>query len=242
MTSPVPVPVIVMYALLVPCAAAFICVKCRMMRNAANGNTTDRTVVTATILKGLSTWIIVCAALVGTLGAFGQPSVFSVLIIAGLIMGLSGDIAISLSRKPDGHGFLSGIFFFGLGHLCYIAALVIVSGQVLVSAFVFAVIYAIYVIVFLRHRATLGRMFVTVLAYGAIIVYMLSIALTMPFTVFPYGLILLFAGVLFSVSDALLARNSFFASDASAIKREVVLLICYFLAQSLFAVSVFYFA
>jgi len=233
--------VIVMYALLAPCVGAFICVKCRMMRESPKDNTANKLAMVATILKGLSTWIVICAALVGTLDAFGRPSVFSVLIIAGLAMGLSGDIAISLSRKPDGSGFLSGIFFFGLGHLCYIVALIIVSGQVLVSVFVFVVIYAGYFIVFLRHRATLGQMFVPVLVYGAIIVYMLSIALTMPLANFPYGLILLFAGVLFSVSDALLARNSFFASDSSVVGREVVLLICYFMAQSLFAVSVFYF-
>ncbi|MCL2192178.1 MAG: lysoplasmalogenase [Treponema sp.] len=226
-----------MYALLVPCAASFTYIRCRTMKKLA---------VPATVLKGLSTWIIVCAALVGTL--LGQPSVFSTLIIAGLVMGLSGDVSLSLSR-PDKTGFIAGIFFFGFGHLCYIVALIIVSSlvPVLVSIPIFAVLYTIFLVILLRKRANLGSMFVPVLVYGIIVVYILSLSLTIPFSVFPLGLILFFAGVLFATSDALLAKNNFSVSagkptlDPSAVRREAALLFLYFLAQSLFAVSVFYF-
>jgi len=90
-------------------------------------------------------------------------------------------------------------------------------------------------------------MFVPVLVYGIIVIYMLSLSLTIPFSVFPLGLILFFAGVLFATSDALLAKNNFSASAGtgvsypSSVRREAVLLFFYFLAQSLFAVSVYYF-
>jgi len=235
---PLPFPIIAMYALLVPCAASFTYIRCRSLK---------RMTVSATILKGLSTWVIVCAALVGTLGAFGQPSVFSTLIIAGLVMGLSGDVALSLSR-PDRTGFVAGMFFFGLGHLCYIAALIVVSDPVpiLASVPVFAVLYAVFIVVLLRRRASLEKMFVPVLVYGTIVVYMLGLSLTVPFSVFPLGLILFFAGGLFAASDSLLARNNFSAGarslGPSSAGREVLLLFLYFSAQSLFAVSVFYFA
>jgi len=233
----IPLPVIIMYILLIPCAALFIYVKHRAE---------EKPTVTATVLKSVSTWIIIFAALIGTLNTFGQPSVFSVLIIAGLAMGLSGDVAISLS-KQDRLGLKAGMFFFGLGHICYIAALIIVSGLALVSVLIFVALYAVVLIVMLRKRTNLKELFVPVLAYSAVIMYMLSLSFTMPFSVFPIGLILFVAGVLFVLSDTLLAKNNFPASGTSVpcpatSRREVVLLICYFLAQSLFAVSVYYFA
>jgi len=236
-TYSIPLSVIIMYVLLIPCAAFFIYVKHRAE---------ERPTVAATILKGVSTWIIICAALIGTLDTFGQPSVFSVLIIAGLAMGLSGDVAISLS-KQDKLGLKAGMFFFGLGHLCYIAALIIVSRLVLANALIFVALYAVVFIVLLRNRANLKELFVPVLVYSAAITYMLSISVTMPFSVFPGGSILLVAGILFVISDTLLAKNNFpvsgtFVPSPATGRREVVLLICYFLAQSLFALSVYYFA
>jgi len=233
----IPLPVIIMYVLLVPCAALFIYVKHRAE---------EKPTVTATIFKGVSTLIILCAALIGTLSTFGQSSVFSVLIIAGLAMGLAGDVAISLS-KQDKLGLAAGMFFFGLGHLCYIAALIIVSRLVLASVLIFVTLYAIVFVVLLRNRANLKKLFVPVLVYSAVITYMLSLSVTVPFSVFPSGLILLVAGILFVLSDVLLAKNNFpasgtFVPNPSTGRREVILLICYFLAQSLFAVSVYYFA
>ena len=237
--SPVPIPLIIMYVLLVPCAASFTYFRCR---------TIGRPSVSATLLKGVSTWIVVCAALVGTILPFGQPSVFSVLIIAGLVMGLSGDVAISLSR-PDKTGFTAGMFFFGLGHLCYIVAMVIVSRpvQVLVSIPVFMALYSVFFSVLLRNRSNLGQQFAHVLVYGIVIIYMLSLSVTMPFSVLPLGLILFFAGIMFVASDVLMAKNNFSAcagpkvSSQAATIREVALLVLYFTAQSLFAVSVYYF-
>ena len=229
----IPLPVIVMCITLVPCVALFIRTKYRAK---------EKPTVVGTILKGVSTWIIICVALIGTLDTFGQASVFSMLIIAGLVMGLAGDIAISLS-KPDKLGLVAGMFFFGLGHLCYIVALIAVSEKALVSLPVFAPIYVIALVCFLRKRANLGNLFVPVLVYGAVITYMLSLTVVMPFFAFPGGLILFFAGVLFVVSDILLAQNNFSASglNRATARREVVLLPCYFLAQSLFAVSVYCF-
>ena len=231
----IPLPIIIMYILLIPCAALFIYVKHRAK---------EKPTVAATVLKGVSTWIIICAALIGTLDTFGQSSAFSMLIIAGLVMGLSGDVAISLS-KQDRLGLKAGMFFFGLGHLCYIAALIIVSRLALASVPIFVALYAVVFIVMLRNRANLKEMLVPVLVYSAVITYMLSLSVTMPFSVFPSGLILLVAGLLFVLSDLLLARNNFPASGTfvpgpATGRREVVLLICYFLAQSLFAVSVYY--
>ena len=233
----IPLPIIVMYVLLIPCAAFFIYVKHRAR---------EKPTVAGSVLKGVSTWIIVCAALIGTMDAMGQSSVFSVLIIAGLVMGLSGDVAISFS-KQDKLGLVAGMFFFALGHLCYIAALVVASKLVFVSAPIFVALYTVFLIFFIKHRANLGTLFAPVLVYGAVITYMLSLAITMPFSVFPGGLILFFAGILFVVSDILLAQNNFSASGTTiptpaTARREIILLSYYFMAQSLFAVSVYFFA
>ena len=228
----IPLPIIIMYALLIPCVALFL----------FNAYRAEGKPAAATVFKGISTWIIVCAALVGSLSMFGQSSLFSVLIIAGLVMGLSGDVALRFS----GQGFISGMVFFALGHLCYIAAMVITSGFVLFSIPVFVLLYAVVFVIILRNRVNLREMFIPSIIYGAVITCMLSLTVTMPLSVFPNGLILLFACILFVVSDALLAKTTFTLAynwpvfHLSPNERCPVSLCCYFAGQSLFAVSVYY--
>ncbi|MDR2570866.1 MAG: lysoplasmalogenase [Oscillospiraceae bacterium] len=238
MTSILTTKLIIMYALLIASAAAFMYFKAK------------KQMLLATILKGMSTWIIIGGALFLTLGS--SLSLFTILIVAALAMGLAGDVSLSL----PGHGLMAGMLFFGLGHISAVVAMAYVLGSTALITIPIAV--ALFFLLFFIQRK-LGvsppqKLKIPVLAYSAIISCMLSVALTVPFFIFPNGLILLFAGLVFTVSDLALAINSFAKKDNDekaepsasesapvAASSTVFSLSCYFLGQSLFAVSVYFF-
>jgi len=226
----IPVSLIIMYLLLIPCVVLYMHFKF------------GKREFLATSTKGLSAWIVFAGALFAVQG--NTLSMFATLVIAGLAMGMAGDIALSLP-KP---GFTSGMLFFGLGHICYIIAMILISGSVLYALFAFIILYSAYLLVY--HKSGIvppQKLRVPIIFYSIIIVCMLSLALTMPFTIFPGGLLLLFAGALFTASDIMLAFNNQPAAKTGTTGKKsgnllgIVSLVCYFTAQSLFAVSVYLF-
>ena len=224
----IPITLIIMYLLLIPCVVLYMRFKF------------GKRGVFATIFKGLATWVILAGALFSVQGTV--VSMFSALIIAGLAMGLAGDIALSLP-KP---GFTSGMLFFGLGHVCYITAMVLISERVIYVIPAFIVLFSLYLLIYRKLGIAPPKILrIPIIAYSAIVACMLSFAATMPFSEFPKGLVLLFSGVLFATSDIMLAYNRFPAAKTRKMDKKannrlgIVSLICYFLAQSLFAVSVY---
>jgi len=226
----IPVALIIMYLLLIPCVVLYMHFKF------------SKREFLATATKGLSAWIILAGALFTVQGT--ELSMFSTLIIAGLALGMAGDIALSLP-KP---GFTSGMLFFGLGHICYIIAMILISGKVIYAISAFILLYSVYLLAY--HKLDIvppENLRVPIIAYSIIITSMLSLALTMPFTEFPEGLVLLFSGTLFTASDTMLAFNNHpIIKNRTPGKKSknllgIVSLICYFTAQSLFAVSVYLF-
>jgi uncharacterized membrane protein YhhN len=196
-----------------------------------------------TVFKGLATWVIFGGALFILLDV--PISIFALLIVAGLVMGMAGDIALSLPNP----GFTSGMLFFGLGHVCYIISLIIKSEVVLIAIPAFVVLYTVFLIVYFKLGIKPPESLkIPVIMYSIIIISMLSLAVTMPFSQFPGGLILLFAGIFFVISDAILAYNCFpnlrclNSNLTPADRRGIVSLSCYFFGQSLFAVSIYYFS
>jgi len=177
-------------------------------------------------------------------------TVYSILIISGLVIGLAGDVALSLPEK----GTLSGMFFFGLGHICYIPALIILVGWSWVSLVNFVVIYAALLAYFfivvkkeIKDLKKAERLKIPAVIYSIIIAYMVSLTVLAPFHIRPYGLILLFAGVFFAIADGMLAYNTIttappndmLARKLTPDERGAISLCCYFFGQSLFAVSIF---
>ena len=224
----IPVALIIMYLLLIPCVVLYMYFKF------------GKREFLATATKGLSAWIILAGALFAVQGT--ELSMFSTLIIAGLAMGMAGDIALSLP-KP---GFTSGMLFFGFGHICYIIAMILISGSLIYPLAAFIILYSAYLLAY--HKLKIvppENLRVPIIAYSIIITCMLSLALAMPFTKFPGGLLLLFAGALFTASDLMLAFNNHPITKTKTPGKEsgnllgIVSLVCYFLAQSLFAVSVY---
>lgn len=242
MTVPV---LIVLYVLLIPGTAVYLYYKHRQGADAP----------LSVGLKAACTTLIVLVSIIGTAAAPESARLFSVLISSGLVLGLVGDVVIC-QKKPG--GFLSGMIYFALGHLCYIGAFLVLSTHRLWAVPVFAVVYLPFL--YLAHRLSryIGNLLIPVAVYGGIIVAMLSLSATVACSV-PGGALLLVAAVLFSVSDGLLAYNTFQPSRAqmqpdglsalqycfeiykslAGTKSDSVSLYCYFIGQSLFAVSLF---
>lgn len=235
----------VMYAMLIPSAILFIQTKHKI------GGSAPMTVA----LKAASTTIIVLTAVVGLAGSRESMHTYAILVTAALVLGLVGDIVIC---QPEPGGFLSGMIYFALGHLCYIGAFFRLSTHVVWAVPPFLVIYGIFLAVVTRLAKKFANMLVPTLLYGAVIAAMLSLAVTAPFSV-SRGYILMAAAVLFAISDGLLAYHtygsagntneiSFLRHCCTALHQmssasetlDWVSLCCYFAGQSLFAVSVFY--
>jgi len=217
-----------MYLLLAPCVFLHIYFKNK-----------DRDML-STVFKGLSAWVIFLGALFAVQGT--DISIYSALIIAGLSMGMAGDIALCLPNP----GFTSGTLFFGLGHVCYIIAMIFITGNILYPILAFVLLHTVCLFLYRKSGVDTPKdLRIPLLGYSILISCMISFAFTMPLTVFPKGLILVYAGLLFVASDIMLAYG-IFSSDKtqqegkkSESKMGIISLTCYFLAQSLFAVSAF---
>lgn len=227
-------PMGVMYALLIPCFMWFIRVKHR--------GRDDRASVA---LKALCTGVIVAAGAWGTLQAAPVNALsFEVLITAGLVLGLIGDVAICFHFK-------AGMLAFGLGHICYMAAIVLARPHLWTSAVVFILVWIVLIICFRKSlplpgahaqnpKNTVSQLLIPGAAYGLLLTSMFSLAAGMLYAHLPRGLVLFAGATLFIISDAVLAWS--IAHDNLLQKNKTLdtaCLCCYFAGQSLFAVCVF---
>lgn len=235
---------VIMYVLLTPCTVVYIHTKHRL------GGSAPLTVG----LKAACTTIIVLAAVVGLAEIRAPMHIYAILVTGGLVLGLVGDVVIC---QPEPGGFLSGMIYFALGHLCYIGAFLRTSTHPLWALPVFLVIYGIFLAAVIRLAKKFANMLIPTAIYGAIITTMLSLSATVPFSI-PRGYILSVAALLFAVSDGLLAYNTYagtnninevsFLRHCCAVFHQMhntsrlldwICLCCYFAGQSLFAVSIF---
>lgn len=219
---------IVMYLFLIPCTALFLRIK------HVGGDDTAK----AMSVKAACTLSIIIPALVSTAGAAGGTAKIGgfcgILITAGLIFGLTGDIVIC---RREGGGFICGMLYFAVGHLCYIGAFFSRSRHLFLGMAVFAAVILLLLVFAWRRKLHLGKMLVPVAAYCGIITGMLSLALTLPFSA-ERGWISAVGAILFAVSDAIVGYGAYGCPKSRAL--DTFGLYCYFIGQSLFAVSIHY--
>ena len=178
---------------------------------------TPRDVRQVKLWKPLTTLLIILVcALSLTLAADRHDSLYSVLILLGLVFSLTGDVLLIPPDQPK--AFLAGLVAFLLAHLLYIAAFVHLQTSFLKSASVPAEVVAalalalVAAVVYSYLRPGLGRMRLPVIAYMVVISVMVHRALAIawvhsgPMT----QPTLIGAGaLLFYLSDAILAVNKF---------------------------------
>jgi uncharacterized membrane protein YhhN len=201
-----------MYLLLIPGVAVYLRTKSSMPKPLS------------LLLKGICTGVLVLAALVALTVRGGGVSLFDGLITVGLALGLAGDVVIGIS-------FLGGMAAFAAGHLCYIGALLTISGKPAVAVPIWAVVYIGLLVFYKKSGVKAGKLETPAAVYAAVIAAMLSLS----FTVTDSAPILLPAAVLFTASDFMLAFLTFSKHNK---RMDEVSLWCYYAGQSLFALSV----
>ncbi|ASS76016.1 hypothetical protein CIG75_14285 [Tumebacillus algifaecis] len=184
--------------------------------------------------KPLTVVVIIALALFGV--DFGDVS--ERWLLAGLVFSLAGDVFLVLPSDR----FLAGLVSFLIAHLCYIAAftaqetahpaVAALSESPIGVTIVLAMIGLLYLAILRRGVITSGGqgMFIAVACYTLVILIMVWRAVMT-------GDVWVLAGsVLFMISDCILAWNRFLKSSLLA---ELAVMVTYYAAQLLLALSVF---
>ncbi|MFO7539095.1 MAG: lysoplasmalogenase, partial [Chloroflexota bacterium] len=184
------------------------------------------------LFKPTTTGLIILLALWGAVTATAaDPGAYAWLIVAGLILGLAGDVFLMLPERY----FLPGLGSFLAGHWFYIAAFtagvgLVISWWLLPLLLVGGLIYGLL-------HSHLGRMRLPVIFYVVTILLMAGQALGRWSLLDTTGALLAAAGsLLFVISDAALALNRFRRPFSWA---PIVVLSTYWAAQWLIAMSLF---
>ena len=179
------------------------------------------------IFKPLSLILII---LIDTIFPAIEPN-YKIFIVLGLLFSLFGDMFLIY---PEQH-FKKGLITFLIGHICYIIAFKVSSG-VHFTTWIFlpiAIVGTVYLRIIIPYS---GKMKIPIIIYIIIIVIMGWMALERLNYAPTLGTALAAIGaVLFLISDAVLALNKF---RKPFISSELIVLVTYFTAQWLLALSV----
>lgn len=187
------------------------------------------------LLKTLASLAFVC---LGLLGAARAGGAYAWLTWIGLILGAAGDVLLQFMdcRPKDRESFFrAGLGAFLIGHVFYIVAFALlgrVTGwAVLLAAMLFAALFLLQ----FPARMDLKGQKVPVYAYAAVISVMTAFAV-LSFGAGARGALVGLGGILFLVSDAILAL--IFFSPLREKSLPTWNLITYYAAQILLALSI----
>ncbi len=168
--------------------------------------------------------------LIITMGFFlndDYERLYFILIIAGLIFGLLGDVFLMFSE----HHFSKGLLSFLVGHLFYTAAFYFYSNSL---NLILMIAGAIIGFIIPKYISKIPGKYRSALAiYGAILFAMLLTAANTSFTSGNYFILL--GALLFTISDIILALNKFLHEFYPA---HLIILSTYFCAQTLIVLSI----
>lgn len=142
--------------------------------------------------------------------------------LSGLILSFLGDVFLLF-----GWGFMPGLGSFLLAHICYIVYFLRVKKKNVWSWLPFVLLYLGSFIYYIFPY--LDEMKIPVVIYG------ITIATMLYFSIRTYSLLLILGAVLFVISDSVLAINLFVQRS---IGKELVVMITYVLAQLMLVLGV----
>lgn len=193
--------------------------------------------VVAVILKGMASFVFVLLGIICSLrlGFSG----YSRLIIAGLILGLFGDVFLNLRhvfKKIGDKIFLIGVASFLAGHIIYLVAVFPKASHTVIDIIIGAIISAaLLAYIFKTMKVKTAFKIFGVFYLGAIIimtVMAIDAAILLPTT---KNLLFAFGAILFTASDIVLIFNTF--SGNETFPRRVTNLSLYYIAQICIAIT-----
>ncbi len=187
------------------------------------------------LLKTLASLAFVC---LGLLGAARAGGAYAWLTWIGLILGAAGDVLLQFmdcrpkEREPF---FRAGLGAFLIGHVFYIVAFALLGRVTGWAVLLAAVLFAALFLLQFPARMDLKGQKVPVYAYAAVISVMTAFAV-LSFGAGARGALVGLGGILFLVSDAILAL--IFFSPLREKSLPTWNLITYYAAQILLAISI----
>lgn len=187
------------------------------------------------LLKTLASLVFVCLGLLGAVRAGGA---YAWLTWIGLILGAAGDVLLQFMdcRPKDREPFFrAGLGAFLIGHVFYIVAFALLGRVTGWAVLLAAVLFAALFLLQFPARMDLKGQKVPVYAYAAVISVMTAFAV-LSFGAGARGALVGLGGILFLVSDAILALIFFSPIREKALPTWN--LITYYAAQILLAISI----
>ncbi len=187
------------------------------------------------LLKTLASLAFVC---LGLLGAARAGGAYAWLTWIGLILGAAGDVLLQFMdcRPKDREPFFrAGLGAFLIGHVFYIVAFALLGRVTGWAVLLAAVLFAALFLLQFPARMDLKGQKVPVYAYAAVISVMTAFAV-LSFGAGARGALVGLGGILFLVSDAILALIFFSPIREKALPTWN--LITYYAAQILLAISI----
>lgn len=187
------------------------------------------------LLKTLASLAFVC---LGLLGAARAGGAYAWLTWIGLILGAAGDVLLQFMdcRPKDREPFFrAGLGAFLIGHVFYIVAFALLGRVTGWAVLLAAVLFAALFLLQFPARMDLKGQKVPVYAYAAVISVMTAFAV-LSFGAGARGALVGLGGILFLVSDAILAL--IFFSPLRGKSLPTWNLITYYAAQILLALSI----
>lgn len=188
------------------------------------------------IFKPASSLLVIAVALLALLKTGAQPT-YTLAVALGLVLSLGGDVALMLRTN---RWFLIGLILFLLAQIVYAVAFTVPNGFHAGDLVAGVLLLAFGAAMFGYLRPGLGRMTGPVLLYIAVILFMVSRAISTFFGIYfspTQAWLVTIGAILFMLSDLLLAVNRF----RRPFKAEAYGLFLYYGGQLLIALSPSYF-
>lgn len=193
----------------------------------------------ALVFKGLSSLCFITLGIISF--AASDHSLPKILILIGLFLGIIGDEILALCQiypRHDMTHFIGGGVFFIVGHLFYMAAMLLTKGIGWIALVIsYAIILSLSFLYESKNRFYVGDMRVSLRLYMCVVA--LFGAFGVAFFVGQPDLGRLFialGGILFAISDNILFAYKL--HDNTKFYRNIVLHVAYYLAQMLIACSI----
>lgn len=198
------------------------------------------------VMKALSS---VCFIVLGFVAFYGSKNATSIAVLAGLCMGLVGDIFLDLKmmyykgRETVIYTF-TGFFAFILGHICYLMFMFHQYGPYGKGLWISLIVgimagVAIYMTPNLM-RLNYGQYHVISSAYAALLVFVTVYSAFLCFHAFSAAKLLFFIGLLFFLISDLILSQIYFGKNKMIPENFILNHGTYYLAQILIAASIMF--
>ena len=196
----------------------------------------------------LKNMISVCFIITGVIALIQNPTryLYGILILAGLVFGMLGDIYLDqkwVYPADDKKYLYAGFISFAIGHLFYIPA-IIITAEIPLRLMWIPAVFAVFVCAFVLitekpTKQDFGEFRITVMLYGLVVAGMAGTSMVAAcYTKQPTFICCAVGGVMFLLSDLILSPMYFGPKEKNNPTNFFINHLTYYVAQYLLAFSI----